>query len=46
MNMSFMADTIIEGRRLSREDDRALAALIDCDLAELCDGADRIRARG
>ena len=45
MNMSFMADTIIEGRRLSREDDRALAALIDCDLAELCDGADRIRAR-
>ena len=45
MNMSFMADTIIEGRRLKRDDEKALAAFGDCDPEELLDGADRIRAR-
>lgn len=36
-----LAKEIIDGRRLSREDD--LSIFIDCDLEELCEGADLIR---
>lgn len=41
MNVSTLADEIIAGRRLSHDDD--LSFLVDCDLDELCAGADRIR---
>lgn len=37
-----LADEIIEGRRLSAEDE--LTSFIDADLAELTNGADRLRA--
>ena len=41
MNLSELAKEIINGRRLTREDD--LSFFITCDLKELCDGADKIR---
>ena len=40
-NLQRLADEIINGRRLTREDD--LQQFITCDLEELCSGADRIR---
>lgn len=41
INMVDLANEIIEGRRINREDD--LSIFITCDLKELCEGADRIR---
>ena len=41
MDMLALADEIIAGRRISREDD--LNMFLTCDLKELCKGADRIR---
>ncbi|MBE5871847.1 MAG: biotin synthase BioB [Lachnospiraceae bacterium] len=41
MNMLKLAQEIIEGRRITREDD--LSMFLTCDLEELCEGADRIR---
>ena len=40
-NIKELADQIINGRRMTREDD--LALFLTCDLEELCEGADRIR---
>jgi len=40
-NLHQLADEIINGRRLTRED--ALQQLITCDLKELCSEANRIR---
>lgn len=42
MDLLKLAQEIIGGRCLTREDD--LSFLLTCDLKELCDGADRIRA--
>ena len=39
--MKHLAEEIIAGRRLGREDD--LSVLVTADLEELCQGADRIR---
>lgn len=39
--MLALAKEIIEGRRLGREDN--LSVFLNCDLQELCDGADMIR---
>ncbi|MGN0501625.1 MAG: biotin synthase BioB [Ruminococcus sp.] len=39
--MTKLADEIIAGRRISRQDD--LNMFLTCDLKELCEGADRIR---
>ena len=36
-----LAEEIINGRRITRQDD--LTFFLDCDLDELCEGADRIR---
>ncbi len=41
MELNKLADEIIEGRRLGREDD--LSFFLSCDLDELCEGADKIR---
>ncbi len=41
MNISALAEEIINGRRLTADED--LSFLITCDLKELCQGADRIR---
>ena len=41
MDMLQLAEEIIAGRRISRQDD--LAMFLTCDLKELCEGADRIR---
>jgi len=41
MDMIRLANEIIEGKRLVRDDD--LSFFIDCDLKELCEGADLIR---
>ena len=41
MDMLQLANEIIEGRRIGREDD--LSVFIDCDLHTLCEGADKIR---
>lgn len=41
MDMTTLADEIIAGRRISRQDD--LNMFLTCGLKELCDGADRIR---
>ncbi|MCD7737995.1 MAG: biotin synthase BioB [Lachnospiraceae bacterium] len=41
MNASELAQEIIDGRRITREDD--LSFFLTCDLEELCEGADRIR---
>ncbi len=40
--MKRLAQEIIAGRRLGREDD--LSVLVSADLEELCQGADQIRA--
>lgn len=40
-NLIDLANEIIEGRRINREDD--LSIFVTCDLKELCEGADRIR---
>ena len=42
MNELELAQEIIEGRRITRADD--LSFFLTCDLKELCEGADRIRA--
>lgn len=42
MNMLTLAEEIIGGRRICREDD--LDMFLTCDLKELCEGADRIRS--
>ena len=41
MDMQKLAEEIIEGKRLTRKDD--LSFFLDCDLDELCKGADKIR---
>ncbi len=41
MDMLKLADEIIAGRRIKREDD--LSVFLTCDLKELCQGADKIR---
>lgn len=41
MDILELAQQIIEGRRISREDD--LSVFLDADLKQLCEGADRIR---
>ena len=41
MNALDLAKEIIDGRRITREDD--LTFFLTCDLKELCEGADRIR---
>lgn len=41
MDMTKLADEIIAGKRISRQDD--LNIFLTCDLKELCEGADRIR---
>ena len=41
MDILKLADEIIAGRRIGREDD--LSIFLDADLKELCEGADRIR---
>ena len=41
MDMTTLADEIIAGRRISRQDD--LNMFLTCGLKELCEGADRIR---
>lgn len=41
MDISVLADEIIAGRRLSREEDFSFFA--ECDLQKLCSGADKIR---
>lgn len=42
MNAEVLAQEIIDGRRITREDD--LSFFLTCDLKQLCDGADKIRA--
>lgn len=42
MEILTLAEEILRGRRLTREDD--LSLFLTCDLEELCQGADRIRA--
>ena len=42
MNVTTLAQEIIHGRRLGRQDD--LSFFLTCDLDELCRGADAIRA--
>lgn len=41
MDIKKLADEIIGGRRITRQDD--LTMFLTCDLKELCEGADRIR---
>ena len=41
MDIKALADEIIGGRRITRQDD--LNMFLTCDLKELCEGADRIR---
>lgn len=41
MDVNVLANEIINGRRLGRQDD--LGFFLTCDLRELCEGADRIR---
>lgn len=41
MDIKALADEIISGRRITRQDD--LNMFLTCDLKELCEGADRIR---
>ena len=43
MDIKKLADEIIGGRRITRQDD--LNIFLTCDLKELCEGADRIRER-
>lgn len=42
MDMLSLAQEIIDGRRITRDDD--LSIFLTCDLQELCEGADKIRA--
>ena len=42
MDMKLLAQEIISGRRITRDDD--LSVFLNCDLKELCEGADLIRA--
>ena len=42
MSILELAQEIIEGKRISREDD--LSIFLECDLKELCEGANQIRA--
>ena len=42
MDALTLAQEIIDGRRITREDD--LSFFLTCDLKELCEGADKIRA--
>lgn len=42
MDIKTLAEEIINGRRISRQDD--LGQFLSCDLKELCEGADRIRS--
>lgn len=42
MDIITLAEDIMEGRRISRQDD--LDIFLSCDLEKLCEGADRIRA--
>lgn len=42
MDIITLAEEIIEGRRISRQDD--LDIFLSCDLKKLCEGADRIRS--
>ena len=42
MNALDLAQEIINGRQITREDD--LSFFLNCELKELCEGADRIRA--
>ena len=42
MDALTLAQEIIDGRRITREDD--LNFFLTCDLKELCEGADRIRS--
>lgn len=42
MNALDLAQEIIDGRRITRQDD--LSFFLNCDLKELCEGADRLRA--
>ena len=42
MDMLTLASEIIQGRRITRQDD--LSQFLTCDLKTLCEGADRIRA--
>lgn len=42
MDIITLAEEIIEGRRVSRQDD--LGIFLNCDLKKLCEGADRIRS--
>lgn len=42
MNMLTLAEEIIGGRRISRQDN--LNLFLNCDLQKLCEGADRIRS--
>ncbi|MBR1741885.1 MAG: biotin synthase BioB [Lachnospiraceae bacterium] len=42
MNILTLAREIIDGRRITRDDD--LSIFLTCDLKELCEGADKIRA--
>lgn len=41
MNPQALVQEIIDGRRLTRQDD--LKAFLTCDLQALCEGADKIR---
>ena len=41
-DMLKLAEEIIAGRRITRQDD--LSIFLTCDLQELCEGADKIRA--
>ena len=41
MNVLTLAQEIIDGKRLTREDD--LSFFLTCDLDDLCKGADQIR---
>ncbi len=42
MDIITLAEEIIEGRRINRQDD--LGIFLNCDLKKLCEGADRIRS--
>lgn len=42
MDIKTLAEEIINGRRIGRQDD--LEQFLSCDLKELCEGADRIRS--
>ena len=44
INALDLAQEIIDGRRITRDDD--LSFFLECDLNELCEGADHIRKYG